>query len=275
MRPKREEIVAAAAAAIALAVLSGVIALIPSLDSALEIAVTVTLAALVLGPAAWLLLREASRLLTRREFGDELTGYTIDQQTGILRKGEIANVSLRVETVRTLLSELVSAIPNDRAAPALVAAGRTTGTAWASEFRRTLWTTGLRRDEILRAIYLWEIYDATAGMGRLSVAVDPGSGDGSVALVNSFLADEKSTTPLNHWFAGYIEGTLSVLLDRDLSVELVGGAERESGFAQFVVKGQGNRSDGPTPDNIHPQRGGRGRTIGRTIARLRRARPFG
>jgi len=167
------------------------------------------------------IVRSARRLLVGQGVDTEIVAYTDDRESGVLLKGKIENVALRVSTIHLIVDSLTRAIPETDRREALYRCGMTVGSSWVDDFRRQLPTLEIDRHDVLRQILKWSEYDATAGMGRLTVAVDPRTGEGLVALANSFLSRNPSGFALNWWFAGYLAGSLNGLLDKRLSVDLM------------------------------------------------------
>lgn len=232
---RREVTIAGVAAAAAVAVVGGLIGAIPALDSWWKIVAVVAFAAIVLVGSGVVIFKELRRMGARRDFGEELTAYQFDEKTGILFKGKIPNVSLRVETLHRTIDRLVAAVPEDQRETVLREAGYAVGAAWGREFRATLWHAGLRRNEFARQLLQWSEYDATAGMGRLMVALEPDRRNGTVMLCNSFLSQSSASFPLNYWFAGYIAGTMDELFEARHDVQLTHPSTDAEPMAGFRV----------------------------------------
>lgn len=232
----RESISVGLATGLLVAVVGGLIAVLPSLDSVWSVAGVLAIATVAITISALVLLREARRLVVRKDWGEEFTAYEFDDEVGILLKGKIENVSLRVETIQVVIDRLVAVIPDDSKESALREAGYAAGAKWAGEFRRTLWQSGLRSDEGVRQLLRWSEYDATAGMGRLSVAMDTDFRNGSVMLHNSFLSRTSASFPLNYWFAGYIAGTMDELFDCSHEVVLQEPSQKAVPLVTFQVR---------------------------------------
>jgi hypothetical protein len=233
--PSRESLSIGLASSILVAVIGGLIAVLPSLDSVWSVAGVLVIAVAGITTSTVVLLREARRLIVRQDWGEKFTAYEYDEEVGVLLKGEIENVSLRVETIHVVLDTLVAAIPEERKEGALREAGYAAGAKWAGEFRRTLWESGLRSGEDVRQLLRWSEYDATAGMGRLAVAMDTHFCNGSVMLHNSFLSRAPASFPLNYWFAGYIAGTMDELFDGSHEVELQDPLRNAAALVAFQV----------------------------------------
>jgi hypothetical protein len=235
----REVRIAGVAVAVAVTVIGALIGVIPEIDSVVKAVAVVVPAVLVLVASAVVILKEVRRLVVRRDFGEKLTAYQFDQETGILVKGKIPNVSLRVKTIHTTLDHLVAAVPDYLREPVLRKAGYDVGANWAAEFRTTLWQSGLRKGEFTRQLLRWSEYDATAGMGRLVVALEPDLKRGTVMLHNSFLSKTAASFPLNYWFAGYIAGTMDVLFGVLHEVKLLDPTTEPASLVGFRVKALG------------------------------------
>jgi hypothetical protein len=236
---RREVTIAGVAAGVAVTVIGALIGVIPEIDSPVKAIAVVVPAVLVLVVASVIILKEVRRLVVRRDFGEEFTAYKFDQETGILVKGKIPNVSLRVETVHATLDHLVAAVPDDLKEAVLRKSGYAVGANWATEFRTTLWQSGLRKGEFTRQLLRWSEYDATAGMGRLIVALEPDLRNGTVMLLNSFLSKAPASFPLNYWFAGYIAGTMDELFGVDHEVELIEPSTAPAPLVGFRIQASG------------------------------------
>jgi hypothetical protein len=218
------------------------------------------------------IVRSARRLLVGQGVDTEIVAYYDDRESGILLKGNIQNVALRVTTIHRIVDSLTHAIPEQGRRDALYRCGMQVGSSWVGDFRRQLPTLEIDRHDVLRQILKWSEYDATAGMGRLTVAVDPRTGEGLVALANSFLSRDPSEFPLNWWFAGYLAGSLNELLGKRVRVELMDTTHAAASTTFFQVKPERHppTSPGPSGRRIDP------RSIARWkvwVAKLRRPLP--
>ncbi|TML00328.1 MAG: hypothetical protein E6G34_02255 [Actinobacteria bacterium] len=265
-------ILAAAVTAVPLLVASG-ISLIPQLEgvwpTALGIAVLVVITVVV----GVQIVRSARKLLVGQGADTEILAYQDDRESGILRKGDIPNVSLRVSTIHLIVDTLTQAIPDeDNRQSALYQCGAAVGESWVTDFHKQLLALEIEKSDLLRQLLKWSEYDATAGMGRLTVAVNPKTGEGLVALANSFLSRSPSRFPLNWWFAGYLAGSLRRLLDREVLVELLGPTEAAAPITLFqVIPGTGEPEPPPTRVGPrHPQSVARGRVL---LKKLKRPLP--
>jgi hypothetical protein len=165
---------------------------------------------------AWYLRREirnATELLT------ELEDYSFDFDGGKMFKGNVRNASLRITTIHDLVDNILRAVPEGERDRVLHAAGYETGMSWGPEFEAECRRAEMSKDALKEKLDLWAHYDASAGMGRLTLNVSE-NGHGEVVLENSFLSDKEGCHSLNHWFSGYIAGTLYHVLDRRVKVDL-------------------------------------------------------
>jgi predicted hydrocarbon binding protein len=181
------------------------------------------------------IVRSARNLLEGRPGDDEVVRYDDDRETGILLKGDIENVSLRVSTVHRIVDTLTHAIPKDERQSALYECGRAIGANWVADFRHALPKLEIDKADLARQVLKWSEYDATAGMGRLTIAVNPKTGEGLAVLANSFLSREPARFPLNWWFAGYLAGSLHELLGCPIKVEVVNPRKRAATTVYFKV----------------------------------------
>lgn len=260
-------ILAAAVTAVPLLVASG-ITLIPELEGLWATAIGIAVLLVVVTIVAIQIVRSARTLLVGEYADTQLVAYTDNRETGILLKGDIENVSLRVSTVHSIVDALANEIPPTARKTALYDCGRAVGQSWASEFRRELPRLGIDRQDILYQLLKWSEYDATAGMGRLTVAVNPLTGEGVVTLANGFLSRASSKFPLNWWFAGYLAGTLDELLQRRTSASVVSPTTDAAEMAFFHVTPE-NEQPAPEPQQPHPIDP---RTVARGKVWLRRLR---
>jgi hypothetical protein len=243
-------ILAAAVTAVPLLVASG-ITLIPELQGVWTTAIGIAVLVVVVTLVAVQIVRSARTLLVGEYADTQFVAYTDNRETGILLKGDIENVSLRVSTVHSIVDALTNKIPPASRKIALYDCGRAVGKSWASEFRRELPRLEIRGQDILYQLLKWSEYDATAGMGRLTVAVNPLTGEGVVTLANGFLSRASSTFPLNWWFAGYLAGTLDELLQRKTSVAVVDPTTNATEVAFFQVVPESHQP-APAIQKPHP-----------------------
>jgi hypothetical protein len=265
-------ILAAAVTALPLLIAAG-ISLIPQLGGVWPTAVGAAVLALITAYAVVQIVRSARRLLVGRGVDTEIVGYADDRESGILLKGKIPNVSLRVSTIHLIVDSLTQSIPPEERESALYGCGKLIGENWVKDFHKQLDTLEIRKGDLLRQILKWSEYDATAGMGRLTVAVDPATREGLVALANSFLSRDRSKFPLNWWFAGYLAGSLKGLLEAPVRVELLRPTEDKAPTTFFHFMPEEGQPPGPrTPEGqVNPRSVARLRVW---VAKLRRPLPF-
>ena len=158
-------------------------------------------------------IRNATALLANLE------DHKFDLDKGRMFKGNVRNASLRTTTIHDLVDNILRAVPADERDRVLLAAGYQTGISWGPEFEAECRRAEMSKDELEEKLELWSHYDASAGLGRLTLNVSE-NGHGEVILENSFLSDKEACHALNHWFSGYIAGTLYHVLDRRVKVEL-------------------------------------------------------
>ncbi len=139
--------------------------------------------------------------------------YTFKLDEGLLFKSDIIeNVSLRRETLTRLFEAFASGLTED-CSEVLREAGRQIGLG----FTRQIQKVTSRELELER----WSLYDASAGMGKLSFQLQDGM-PRQVKLKNSFEAHgRESKVPICCFFEGYIEAVLSTIVGQDLSVKEV------------------------------------------------------
>jgi hypothetical protein len=239
-------VLAAAVTAVPLLVASG-ISVIPALGGLWPIAAGVAVLTVVMVVVGMAIVRSARRLLVGQAVDADVVAYTDDRELGILKKGGIPNVSLRVTTIHRIVDSLTCAIPAADRQRALYRCGCDVGESWVRDFKRELPKLEVRRDDLLRQILKWSEYDATAGMGRLTIAVDPDTGEGLVALANSFLSRHRARSVLNWWFAGYLAGSLNVLLGKRVCVELLTADAEACDKTYFRVTATSSPTQATTP----------------------------
>lgn len=179
----------------------------------------------------WRVLRYV-REIDRRQ---TMLSYQVHEETGILMKGHVRNVAMRVGTMTELVEALAQDRPGSTPEARLKEAGIEVGRSWSRAFatirQRERRTSG--REEQLA---LWSEYDATAGWGRFDFHLND-EGHGSVTLRNSFLskaldppggeagtgtgAGAEARRPcLEQFVAGYLEATLTSIFGTGVHVTL-------------------------------------------------------
>ncbi len=228
----KEAFTAAGSAAVIGAVLTGFITVIPDIDAAWQWPVVIATSGIFILMAALFLRRSVQRFLFHDPSRD-ITSYIYNPERGLLFKGDIRNVAFRVDTVHALLDGIVKFVPEKDRCNALYQAGYDAGQSWSREFLKHRGTQ--HSLELSTMLIQWAHYDATAGMGRLSVAVSPELNRGTVLLANSFLSTRTSSFPLNYWFAGYIAATLNCIFTRRVGVILSNPTTEEQSETVFDV----------------------------------------
>lgn len=209
---------------------------LPALPESARIPVGIGVGGLVIVAGVILLFRHL-----RHEFAQvlaNLEGYSVDPETGKLFKGNIRNASLRITTIHDLIDNVLRAVPHEHRDQVLHDAGYATGTSWGPDFEAECRRAALTTEELDKKLNLWAGYDASAGMGRLKMNVES-NGFGEVVLENSFLSDEPACHSLNHWFAGYIAGTLYHVLDKRVAVTLATPSTDQQRTTHFIVEPAG------------------------------------
>jgi hypothetical protein len=225
--------------------LAAAIQILPQVDG-IWLKMGVAAAVLAIGAVLFVyIVRGARRALIREASDERVLGYKDDRDTGILRKGTIENVSLRATTIHRLVDSLTHAIPPNARKAALYNCGHEIGRSWVADFLKELPRLHIGRHDFPRQLLKWCEYDATAGMGRLTIAVDPQSGDGLAMLSNSFLSRSKAQFPLNWWFAGYLAGSLCQLLPHRVTVELLSPTNATVNTVYFRVFREGSVGGSP------------------------------
>ncbi len=170
-----------------------------------------------------------------------LEGYSVEPDAGLLYKGNIRNASLRVTTIHDLVDNVIASVPEGERDRVLHAAGYQTGMSWGPEFDAECHRAELTAADLDEKLERWASYDASAGMGRLQMSISD-EGYGEVKLENSFLSDKQASHPLNHWFSGYIAGTLYHVLDRRVIVTLDTPSVDRQRSTQFRVEPESGRA---------------------------------
>lgn len=217
-------------------VVGGAFAVIPEIDTVWKGALAIAVALAIGVPSAIYIVRRVRHAAAPVGAEAEVTRYEEDVELGVLRKGTIENVSLRVESLHALLDNLVQQLPSDdEKRSALYRGGCAAGVSWSSDFKNQFRALGLEAEDRPRQFLKWANYDATAGMGRLTVGVDPETAEGLVIMSRSFLARQDSCFPLDWWLAGYIAGTLTELLGRTVSVSPKDPSKQARSTSIFLV----------------------------------------
>lgn len=239
---RETRLLAAGVAALPLLLAAG-IGIVPQLPGVWLEALASSLLLIIASIAAIWIVRGARNLVLGQSVNSEIVGYKDDRETGVLLKGAIANVSLRVTTMHRIVDSLTNVIPESDRQDALYSCGWDVGRSWVSDFRHELPKLKIESNDIGRQILKWSEYDATAGMGRSTIAVNEDSGEGLAIMANSFLSRTLASFPLDWWFAGYLAGSLQELLGRAITVELIDPSSEPSPTALFRITPGGERPD--------------------------------
>jgi hypothetical protein len=194
---------------------------LPALPAGARVPVGIGIGGLVLVAGVFLLVRHIRQEIrtAAAQLLANLEGYEIDHEAGQLFKGNIRNASLRIATIHDLVDNILQAVPPEKRDRVLHNAGYATGVSWGPDFEAECRRAKMTMDQLPQKLDLWATYDASAGMGKLRLEVSD-TGYGEIILDNSFLSDKSACHPLNHWFSGYIAGTLYHVLDRRVTVVL-------------------------------------------------------
>jgi hypothetical protein len=140
------------------------------------------------------------------------TGIHKDHKTGILKKGDIRNVELRVDTIREiLLGVLQSSVENP--SERLYKVGLEWGKSWSVDFARIEGGADISTVEHTREVLDdWSYYDSTAGLGRILFGYDNEGRPVEAQVLNGFLGVNQDEFDLRQLFAGYLAGSLSGIL---------------------------------------------------------------
>lgn len=235
---------ASGAAAVIGAILAGAISTISNTKTLWLIPVVVTIAIILLIPTA-LIFRRSIRMFALHDPSREITGYSYNLELGHLRKGNIDHWALRVEAVCAILDGLIMRVPQDQRKGTLYDLGYGVGETWTRDFMKEYALVGKGKisEEYPALFEQWSYYDATGGFGRFTFAVSCDAPNGTVLLYNSVLSRSITNYPLNHYFSGYIAGTINTLWERDkdlrgtrVSVELCNPSTKPQKIVSFDVR---------------------------------------
>jgi hypothetical protein len=174
------------------------------------------------------------RAIDRRQ---TVLSYQVHDDTGLLMKGHVRNVAMRVDTMTELIEALGQNLGGLTPEEHLKAAGIAVGTSWSKAF------TAIRQREKRASSHeeqlaLWSDYDATAGWGRFEFHLNA-EGHGSVTLRNGFLSTcpdgrekpdpaSRKRPCLEYFIAGYLEKSISSIFESPVEVTLDKPGECES-----------------------------------------------
>ncbi len=151
--------------------------------------------------------------------------YSIDD--GVLKKGEIRNVSLRAETLSRFFDKLRRSLPGNQCSKIIKEAGKEIGQNFIGDLKtKILNKSKISADE-------WVYYDSSAGMGRFEVDKN----FKFIDVKNSFNAfNIHSDEPICHFLEGYFEGVLSILLEKEVSIDEVYCIAKGDEVCRFKIK---------------------------------------
>jgi hypothetical protein len=133
---------------------------------------------------------------------------------GTLTKGDMRNVSLRIETIWTLMKSFESAIDDSRKfEQSLFEAGRKVGTTFATDLHRYLRSKNVVPADNEALLRLWTYYDSSAGMGHFALGqYDEERMKLTIELTNSFLVDSFVPHTFCKFMDGYLFGFINEVL---------------------------------------------------------------
>ncbi|MFC1786670.1 V4R domain-containing protein [Halobacteriota archaeon] len=178
-------------------------------------------------------------------FGKTYDLYRIDDEEGVLWKGSIRNVSLRVVTIQTILKQFKNTfdengLSEDEYKETLKRAGYDIGKGFAKDFKIVLDEQQVQeRKEVQKFLNLWSDYDATAGFGRFTFNLDFTHLFGTVVLKNSFLIYNVINGRTSHcaFMEGYIAGVIKAVTKKDVLVKEINcGEESEEDKCVFRIQ---------------------------------------
>lgn len=201
--------------------------------------------ALVIIVTLWRLLGYA-REIERRQ---SILSYQVNENTGILMKGQVRNVALRVDTINELVDALASLDGNTRE-ERLIEAGKAVGKSWVEAFTK-IRQKEKRAKSHEEQLELWTEYDATAGWGKFDFHLNS-DGHGSVTLRNGFLSGETDRGCRELFLAGYLEATLERIYSTEISVSLDKHAVDDDDRSEFIVVGRAEAETSEQTADVGP-----------------------
>lgn len=157
---------------------------------------------------------------------------------GMLFMGRIPNTSLRVKTIQVMLSSLASQCEDYETV--LKKAGQRVGQSFGRDLLTELRSEGTSPTE-KELLNFWRKYDSNAGLGKFNFeSFDLETRTGEITINNSFLAfnGNEMDNRLCAFTEGYIEGTLSQLLDTRVTAESNCPTLPHHSICRFVIRRQ-------------------------------------
>lgn len=153
--------------------------------------------------------------------------YNFNTDDGILKKGDIRNVSLRAETLSRLFDKLRRSFSDNQCSIIMKAAGKEIG----QNFINDLKTNILKKPEI--SIKEWVDYDSSAGMGKFDVDEN----FEFINVKNSFNAfNIHADKPVCHFLEGYFEGVVTLILNEEVSINEIDCIAKGNEICRFKIK---------------------------------------
>lgn len=159
--------------------------------------------------------------------GAKSLDYHFDNETGILYKGGIRNVSLRAESFARLFLRIRNDTKNSK--QIIKSAGKEVGVNFISKFSSEILMENLSAEEKIKK---WIEYDSSAGMGKFEL-----EGKTRIRVYNSFNACNcyQEKKPICYFLEGYLEGVLSQLFGVNISVKEVSCAAMNGNSGNYCV----------------------------------------
>ena len=190
------------------------------------------------------------RAIDRRQ---TILSYQVHEDTGLLMKGHVRNVAMRVDTMTELIEALAQDRPGSTPEARLKEAGIEVGKSWSSAFA-TIRQRERSASSHEEQLALWSEYDATAGWGRFDFHLNE-EGHGSVTLRNGFLSkafeapacDDTAGAHgpcLEHFVAGYLQATIRSIFGTGVDVTLdMPAAGEADDRTEFMVNRSVDRTE--------------------------------
>lgn len=152
----------------------------------------------------------SSRLETRIS---NAAGISKNIEKGLLLKGEIRNIELRMATIRTLLLSFVDE-KDPQSNEILYAVGYKWGIDWSTDLTKVASQEDQTIASRQQLLMDWSYYDASAGLGSLRFDFDKSGIPSRVHALNSFAAISSENVDMRNLLGGYIAGTITGMFGR-------------------------------------------------------------